>query len=232
MSSFTIRESSCIKVIFAGVLLAFLSATFLASSASAACSKSGKGAGCQQRSDVPDNQTSAGLLGSELATSAEMSCGSGANTTASGNYFCDGALPSVSMSTEHMTGLFSRRFWEICRTFSQPGSAGTSLIPDQFSYGWLDDCSDGDCVAEVRMSFSGTQLATLTAGNADQLHVSLFGRIYGASGDPFAVDQDIVIERVNLKFSDSASGKATGTCDWYSDLNLQNIQVMLMSTDR
>jgi hypothetical protein len=232
MSSFTVREISSVRAMVAGFCLAVVVAIFFAGNASAACTNSGKSKGCQQVVSVPSNQTYAGLLGSEFATSAEMSCSSGANTTTSGHYLCGGELPAVSMSTQRMTGLFSRRYWEICRIFNQAGSASVSLIPDEVSYGWLDDCSDGDCAAEVRMSFSGPELLTLTAGDADQLNVLLYGRIYDAYGDPFAYDQDIVIERLSLVFGDSSSRKAAGTCDWYTDLSLQDIQIMLMSTDR
>ena len=104
-------------------------------------------------------------------------------------------------------------------------------MPNQFSYGWLDDCSDGDCAVVASVFFSGSEVEDLTSGIADQLNVSAFGRLYGAFGDPFAVNQDVVIERLNLAFSNSPRGRSAGTCDWYSDLSLEDIQMMLMSTD-
>ena len=233
MSSFTYRESSSIKFLTTSVLVATVFAVFFTSNVSADCSKSGRGKGCEQVSTVAGNQTSVALLGSKFATASEVDCKSSpGNMTSGGNYLCDGALPSVSISTMELNGLFSRRYWEICRTFNQPGTAGVALVPSQFSYGWLDDCSDGDCAVVASVSFSGSELRDLTSGIADQLIVSAYGRLYDALGDPFAENQDVVIERLNLAFSNSMTGRKAGTCDWYSDLNLEDIQMMLMSTDR
>lgn len=232
MSLFTIRESSSIKSLAAKVLLALVFAIFFASNASAGCSKSGKGRSCDQDSTVASNQTSAALVGSKFSTASELSCNSSpGNMTTSGNYLCAGGLPAVTISTSELSGLFSRRYWEICRTFNQPGTAGVALVPNQFSYGWLDDCSDGDCAVVASASFSGSELEGLTSGTADQLVVSAYGRLYDASADPFAENQDVVIERLNFAFSNSTTGRKAGTCDWYSDLNLEDIQMMLMSTD-
>jgi len=233
MSSFTIRESSSIKFVIAGLVAATVFAVVFASNAWAGsgCSKSGKGKGCEQVSIVASHQTGAALLGSNIATASELGCESDAgNMTTGGNYSCKGDLPLVSISTAELNGLFSRRYWEICRTFSNPATAGVDLAPDQFSYGWLDDCSDGDCAVEATVSFSGSELLDITSGSADQLVVSAYGRIYGTLSDPFAENQEVVIERLNLAFSKSTTGRSTGTCDWYSDLNLEDIQMMLMST--
>jgi hypothetical protein len=220
MSFFWVNSSRCRSVLFGSALL--LSASlFAASTATAACNKWGRGKDCPQPNPTPPNSTIAELIGSNFDSGTSMDCESGNNTSAGGTYFCT-APPSIFMSTRKFTGIFNKQSWDLCNTLNQPDSNGLELVPDEFSYSWLDDCSDGLCQMAVRMVFSGAEVEAVTPGNADRMNVALNATIALPQGisDPFAYAKlgPIAIDRVDLEFFRTASGKSAGTCAWFSDL--------------
>lgn len=221
MSFFWVNPSRCRSVLSIGVLV--LSASmFAASTASAACNKFGRGKDCPQPNPTPPNSTVAELIGSNFDSGTSMDCSTGINTSAGGTYFC-AAPPPIFMSTRKFTGIFNKQSWDLCNTLNQADSNGLELIPDEFSYSWLDDCSDGLCQMAVRMVFSGAEVEDATPGNADQMNVILNATIALPEGqlDPFAYAKlgPMTIDRVDLEFFRSSNGKSAGTCAWFTDLS-------------
>jgi len=233
MFSFTFRGNSPYRIFAAGVLLIAACAIVVPCSAQAGCNQKGKGRDCKGVTSLDSNSSLAAIDGTHFYFDADalLKCTSAATNTAdSGAYFCSDP-PDLFMSTRMMTGMFARRFWDICHTFLPgDGENGFLLTPDAVSYGWIDDCSDGDCAIELQAEFSGLDLEALTHGDADRLNMVMHGKVYDAlEADPFAQDQIVIIDRIGLAFFRPGSDRSAGTCDWYTDLSED--QVGLYSLD-
>jgi len=233
MFRFTYRGISPYRPFAAGVLLIVAVAILAPFSAQAGCNQKGKGRDCVNVPSLPSNSNLTLIDGTHFHfdPDALVTCARAeTNTTDSGAYLCSDP-PDLFVSTRLLTGIFSNRFWDICHTFMPgDGEDGFLLTPDALSYGWIDDCSDGDCAVEVRAEFSGVDLETLTNGDADRLSMVMHGKLYDASqADPFAQSQIVVIDRIGLAFFRPDSDRNAGVCDWYTDLS--GNQVRLNSFD-
>jgi len=233
MLRFTFRGISPYRTFAAGVLLIVACAVLAPCSAQAGCNQKGKGRDCNVVSSLDSNSSLAAIDGTHFyfESDAWATCASAANNSAdSGSYLCSDP-PTMFLSTRLLTGIFANRFWDICHSFTPgDGEEGFVLTPDDVSYGWIDDCSDGDCAVEVRAEFSGLDLEDLTDGKADRLNMVMHGKVYDAlEADPFAEDQIVIIDRIGLAFFRPGSDRNAGTCDWYTDLS--GAQVILDSLD-
>ena len=223
MLSFTHKFTSSFRFLAAAVLASSMLALLAAPSAMAACNKFGRGKDCQQPTDTPPGFTEAWLYSSNFDSGFDpMSCASGANTTASGNYSCAAPLPEVLLSTRTLTGIFAQKNWDLCHALDPAdGRFGVLLTPDTVSYGWTDSCADALCATEFRMAFSGDDVAAETNGKADLMNVTLHATIAPPAGtdDPFnGRKQIMVFDRVQLDFFRSNNGRAVGSCLWYMDI--------------
>ncbi len=227
MSRSTHHEVSKGKILITGVLLAFSLVLFSASSATAACNKFGRGKDCQQPTPAPQGFSKVNVTGDNADSGSEpLDCTSGAgNTSAGGSYAC---VPPTDMylSTIRFTGIFANKNWDLCHALD----SGAILHPEDFSYGWLDDCADGTCAVAVNMAFSGAGVEARTGGKADKLNVVMSTTLATeVSPDPFGPPRQkqlMVINQINLDFIKSASGRSVGTCAWYSDLSGDQITVV------
>jgi hypothetical protein len=216
-------RSSLREPLFRGISLANLILTLLLACAAAttsafACNKAGKGPGCKDSNPMLENRSLAEVNGTNayFFSPALVNC---ATDAALGGYVC--ASPNgMYFSSYSMSGIFARRFWDICHTFAPNDSTAGLLSPDRLSYGWTDDCSDGVCAVEVRLDFAGLELQELTDGQADRMNMIMYGKAFeSGQDDPFANDQEIVIERIELQFFRPGSKRSAGTCEWYTDLS-------------
>ena len=174
-----------------------------------------------------------------------LSCGTGADlTVANGDYFCDGpdgsSLPEFHISTASFTGLFNNKYREICGSFGNTtqldGHNFAILTPDEVSYGWRDDCTDGSCRIEISMKFS-QGIRAETGDKADQLSIVIGGWIDTTTleddeANPFH-DQDVLVEidRATLEFGLTGKKRGVGLCPFGVDKNDGNQSVTFFSTD-
>lgn len=226
MLSFTHRLN--FKLLACGSLALVMCALFASPGAMAACNKKGRG-NCPEPTPTPPGSTFAELYSSNFDSGEyECSTAGNANTTLSGNYYCDTdtSVDDVYLSTRTLTGNFAQKNWEICHALDPTdGRSGVFLAPDDVWYGWTDDCGDALCDVEFRMSFSGVDVLGETSGKADQLNVTLFATIAPPRGttDPFRYDpnrknQPMQFDRIQLEFFRSSNGRSVGTCMWYTDV--------------
>lgn len=211
------------KFLVAGLLASSIVVLLASSSAMAACNKFGRGKDCQQPTPTPPGFTEAWLYSSNFDSGFDpLSCASGANTTASGNYFCAAPLPEALLSTRTLTGIFAQKNWDLCHALDPAdGRFGVLLTPDTVSYGWTDSCADALCATEFRMTFSGADVAAETNGKADLMNVTLHATIAppAGTGDPFnGRKQTMLFDRVQLDFFRSNNGRGVGSCMWYMDI--------------
>ena len=237
--------------IFGLLMTAFL-ALFVAPEAMAGC-KNGKGK-CNSP-PPPDNTTI--TPGSSTASfdgegnmhiekdGGYVSCGTGADlTVASGDYFCDGpdgsSLPEFHITTASFTGHFNKKYREICSYLGntpQPGDHNfAKLTPDEVSYGWRDDCTNGSCRIEISMKFSGQDIRTETDNKADQLSIVLSGTAYpqldGDEANPFYMQEVYVdIDSATLDFGLTGKRRSVGLCPFSVDKNDGNQFVTFLSID-
>jgi hypothetical protein len=222
MFGFTDRDRFPCRIFVASTALAIAVAILAPSGAHAGCNQLGKGRDCKNVVSLPSNTSLAEIYGTNFHFGPDvlLLCTSAATNAAdSGDYFC-GEPPAMFLSTSMLTGLFSHRFRDICHSLMPgDGEDGFLLTPDTVSYGWTDDCTDGDCAIEVRAEFSGPEVEALTGTLADRLSMVMHGKAYeAAEADPFAADQTVIVERIGLMFFRPGSKRNAGTCDWYTDL--------------
>lgn len=176
------------------------------------------------------------IEGLEPGEYEELVCQSEAGaTTSSGNYNCNVNGLEVHILTGKFTGDFNKKFWDLCHTFHHVthGDAGL-MTPTYFSYGWLDDCTDGNCAIAVRFAFEGQAVLDETFGEADQLSVEMTG-MWQPGGDPLNAtnpfvgeDPAVEIDTVYLEFGNTGQKRLAAACNWNVSLERP---VWFVSTD-
>ena len=239
--------------IFGLLMTAFL-ALFVAPEAMAGCAN-GKGK-CKKNPPPPDTTiitpgSSTAFFDVEgnihIEDGGDLSCGTGADlTVANGDYFCGGPggignpLPEFHISTASFTGLFNNKYREICSYLGntpQPGDHNFAILtPDEVSYGWRDDCTDGSCRIEISMKFSGPDILAETENTADQLSIVIGGWIEPTLEDdeanPFYMQEALVeVDRATLEFGLTGKKRGVGLCPFGVDKKDGNQSVTFVSMD-
>jgi hypothetical protein len=212
------------------MFMTVLLALFVTPGAMAGC-KNGKG-----KCKTPPNPTPA-TQGSSVAFfdaeanmhvehSGELGCSTGVDlTVASGDYFCNDPLPDFHISTASFTGLFNKKYREICGSLGNTPEAGdhnfATLTPYEFSYGWRDDCTNGSCRIEISMKFKGSQISTETKNKADQLSIVISGWAEETPVDdanPFYLEDVIIdVDSATLEFGLTGKRRSVGLCPFGVD---------------
>ncbi len=231
MLDLTRPNTSRITRILGGFILILVMSMFIAPGAMAGCNKKGKGKDCPDpgpdpNPPAPGNSLVAftGSLIQDYSNPGDVDRDCATETgisNASGNYNCMVAgRPDVSMNTQGLTALFKKSHRTICNSFAtgllDPPAV---LSPDAgFSYGWTDDCTDGSCAVEVRVTFSGSQILAATSDKADSLDVVMTGTIdtTGDDGNPFLLDQDVFIDNMEFNFKKPGRNRTAGRCMFYT----------------
>ena len=241
------------KYFIFGVLMTAFLALFLAPEAMAGC-KNGKGR-CKNP-PPPDNTTASS--GSSTASfddegnmhiedGSYLSCVTGTDlTVASGDYFCngpDGSLPEFHIKTASFTGLFNKKYRKICGYLSDTPQPGThnfaKLTPDEVSYGWRDDCTNGSCRIEISLKFSGEEILTETDNDADQLSIVLSGwadpypTLKEDEANPFYKQKEVFVDvdSATLEFGLTGKRRSVGLCPFGVDKNDDYQSVTFVSMD-
>jgi len=228
-----------------GMFMTLLLALFLAPGAMAGC-KNGKGK-CKNPPPDPtpaSNGTSTAFFDKDgnihVEHSGELSCNTGADlTVANGDYFCNDPLAEFHITTASFTGLFSKRYREICGYFGNTSQLGdhnfAMLTPDEFSYGWRDDCTNGSCRIEISIKFSGPEIMGKTQNKADQLSIVLSGWAEETPVDdanPFYLEDVIIdVDSATLEFGLTGKRRSVGLCPFRVDKNDENQSVTFYSMD-
>lgn len=217
--------------ILTGFAAALMLAMLFSTQAAAGCNKFGKGKDCifNPNPTTPSvtvagitDETPCDCTGSLQPECEAVTglCQSGADiSSASGDYYCDmEPNGSVWIVTRHMTIMYNKKYHEICHSMHE----GAALIPngggEGFNYGWTDDCYDGSCAVEVRMSFSGPQVLDLTTGAAANMDLVLHGTLETSpedNGNPFYLDRTMPIESIDVYFWEPEKGRSAGSCTIY-----------------
>lgn len=96
----------------------------------------------------------------------------------------------------------------------------TWLYPESFSYSWVDDCTDGNCAAEFRLTISdGIDL--LTYGESDRLDLVMYATINIPDQDPsapivnpFSIPQDLALYIVEGEYMKPGTTRSIAKCRW------------------
>ena len=216
--------------ILAGVLSICL---LVAPDALGGCNKWGKGNDCGPDPNPLvagaavieiDDQTPCTCMGADHPMPemwmGPMSCESAVGIShEAGEYNCTvQPLDIVVAMTHHMSMNFNPKYAKICNSLAF--DAVSVGHPDEVSFGWTDDCSDGSCALEMNLEFSGPRILEVTNGASDALSVVLHGAIATASGDngnPFLLPREIGFDSMDLVFLKPGSTRIAGLCTLYMD---------------
>jgi len=236
------------------IFMTVLLALFVSPGAMAGCAN---GKGRCKNPPPPDNTTiSTGFSTASFDVDGNMhvedggylSCGTGRDlTVASGDYFCGGPdgsgtpLPVFHISTASFTGLFNNKYREICGYLGntpQPDHHNFAMLrPDEVSYGWRDDCTDGSCRIEISMKFSGPDIQAKTKNKADQLSIVIGGWIDTTLKDdeanPFYKQKNVFVyvDSATLEYGLTGKKRSVGFCPFGVDRNDLNQSVTFLSMD-
>jgi hypothetical protein len=98
-----------------------------------------------------------------------------------------------------------------------PSARGPFLsTPDEFSYGWTDNCTDGGCNVEVSMAFSGQDVIDLTEGRSDQLVIVMRASVAnpGQNIEPFLVPTKISIGSMLATYNKIGTSRPLVNCQF------------------
>lgn len=89
-------------------------------------------------------------------------------------------------------------------------------IPDEFSYGWTDDCSEGQCAVEISLHFSGDDVFELSGGRSDQINIIMYTSISDSlvNDDPFTEVQALSIDIMEAEFNKLGTSRTLVQCQF------------------
>jgi hypothetical protein len=96
----------------------------------------------------------------------------------------------------------------------------TVLFAETYSYGWVDDCRDGDCAIEIRLSIGGPgslseeAILALSDGKSNQVDFVFHSVIMGTEPNPFTEPQDIPIHRTVADFKKTGTTRTLVKCEY------------------
>jgi len=146
---------------------------------------------------------------------------SGTSTLQSGDYIEQGVPSLVELATDDLSRASdSKRNAAMCGLLDtasvlDPGANGPLVsTPDEFSYGWSDDCTDGQCLVEVSLSFSGQDVLDLTGGQSDQLVVVMQTTVSSPVGqlEPFLSARKVSISSMLATYNRAGTSRPLVNC--------------------
>ena len=134
-------------------------------------------------------------------------------TTDSGDFVLDDSTnPDIVIDTAQLSKLQLKGRTEICR---QLENNTTGLRPDEFSYGWVDDCTDGDCAVEIRLVFT-QGVSELTEGESDRVDFLMEAVVSNPDSyhNPFVVEQELRVVRMQADYKKPGTTRTSARCQW------------------
>lgn len=132
----------------------------------------------------------------------------------SGDFVMEGSSPEIFIDSRYLNKLQLKGppNSTLCRAFEDNA---VGLFADSFSYGWVDNCTDGSCAVELRLSFS-QGISELTNGESDQLDFVMHATIddTGNAANPFAEPQDLLLYQTEVSFKKPGTTRTAVQCRW------------------
>jgi len=97
---------------------------------------------------------------------------------------------------------------------------GILFYAEKYTYGWVDDCTDGDCAIEIRLDIGGPNssseqdILSLSEGKSNQVEFVMHSVIMGTDANPFAEDIEIPIHRAVAEFKKTGTTRTLITCEY------------------
>ena len=142
----------------------------------------------------------------------------------SGDYVTTDLVSPVAVNTRNMSPQAIKGKVALCRTLENREGTAYYLIPESYSYGWVDDCRDGECGIEVRISFGGNggisenDILNITGGQSNQLDFVMYSSFTGATGiaNPFVTERIFDIVKTTVDFKKPGTTRSIGVCDYFA----------------
>jgi len=219
------------------ILLVFLAAMLIAPGAQA-CHRldkdgnpkpHGKNATCDDPNPSPPpagNSTDAFLLGNYGHFKEESSRAFAPQglENDSGDYVSTDMVSPIAINTRNMSAQPAKgKAKGLCRALEAPEGAPFLLTPESFSYGWTDDCRDGECGIEIRMTIGGDggsseqDILDISDGQSNQLDFVMYSTLVDDAGDanPFSSERTIEIYRVVGDYRKLGTTRSLVTCEYF-----------------
>lgn len=207
------------------VLLAVCLALFMASSAAAQdCKPKGRNkTPCINPLEGVESYNQAQFNDNFVAMEARTFRRQDTASLVSGDYVEQGAPSWVEIATDNLSrSADAKRHIGMCGIMDtasvlDPDAMGPFLsTPYEFSYGWADNCTDGSCLVEVSMSFSGQDVIDLTSGRSDQLVIVMQAMVANPNEnlEPFLAPTKISISSMLATYNKIGTSRPLVNCSF------------------
>jgi len=142
----------------------------------------------------------------------------------SGDYVSTDLVSPMAVNTRNMSPQAIKGKVALCRTLETREDSAFYLIPESYSYGWVDDCRDGECGIEVRITYGGAggtsenDILSITDGMTDQLDFVMYSSFIGEAGtsNPFTSERIFNIVKTTVDFKKPGTTRSIGVCDYFA----------------
>ena len=139
----------------------------------------------------------------------------------SGDYISnspDTDLVVIDTKTFNKRILKSKRNGDLCHAMDSGlhRSGPLESVPDEFSYGWTDDCRDGQCDVEISLRFSGADIEEITDGRSNQLDIVMYSVISDETidDDPFRESRNLTINLIEAEYNKFGTSRTLVICQF------------------
>lgn len=124
-------------------------------------------------------------------------------------------IDSRSLSKRVLRG---RKNGDLCQAMNSglSGSGPFVSVPDEFSFGWTDDCRDGQCAVEISLRFSGIDVEEISNGRSDEVEIVMYTVITDQSidDDPFRESRELTINLVEVEYNKFGTSRTLVACQF------------------
>jgi len=114
--------------------------------------------------------------------------------------------------------LRSKRNGDLCHAMDSGLHKNGPLesVPDEFSYGWTDDCRDGQCDVEISLCFSGIDIEEITGGRSNQLDIVMYSMISDVTieDDPFRESRNLTTSLIEAEYKKFGTSRTLVKCQF------------------
>jgi hypothetical protein len=135
----------------------------------------------------------------------------------SGDFVAGDLSQGILVNTSELSCSTKGHPRELCRLLEDD----IMLYAEAYSYGWVDDCRDGDCAIEIRFtiggpgSISGTDILEFSDGKSNQIDIVMHSVIMDSTDpNPFMVARDIPISRTVAEFKKTGTSRTLVKCEF------------------
>ena len=135
----------------------------------------------------------------------------------SGDFVAGDLSQGILVNTSELSCSTKGNPRELCRLLEDD----IMLYAETYSFGWVDDCRDGDCAIEIRLtiggpgSMSGPEILEFSDGKSNQIDIVMHSVIMDSiDPNPFMVARDIPISRTVAEFKKTGTSRTLVKCEF------------------